>query len=43
MPKALEARERITRNNWRAAWKHSAPTLSIANLPVAFFRVSWLG
>ncbi|EPX75787.1 hypothetical protein [Salipiger mucosus] len=40
---ALDARTRITRHSWRAAWSHSAPTLSVANLPAALFLAAWLG
>ncbi|SFQ21929.1 alpha/beta hydrolase [Tranquillimonas alkanivorans] len=40
---ALDSRERITRHSWRNAWKHSAPTLSVANLPAALFLAAWLG
>jgi len=40
---ALEAKERMTRDSWRAAWRHSTPTLSVANLPTALFLAAWLG
>lgn len=40
---ALEAKERMTRQSWRAAWRHSLPTLSVANLPTALFLGAWLG
>lgn len=40
---ALEARERITRHSWRAAWCHSTPTLAVANVPTALFLVAWPG
>ena len=34
---ALDTGERLTRAAWRAAWRHSRPTLAIANLPTLFF------
>lgn len=40
---ALEAKERMTRHSWRAAWRHSTPTLAVANLPTAFFLGAWQG
>lgn len=43
MSHALEARARTTSRSWRAAWKHSTPTLSVANLPTALFLAAWLG
>jgi hypothetical protein len=40
---ALDARERMTRHSWRAAWTHSTPTLAVANVPTALFLAAWLG
>ncbi|SDZ45106.1 hypothetical protein SAMN05444004_1159 [Jannaschia faecimaris] len=40
---ALEARKRMTRYSWRAAWHHSTPTLAVANVPTALFLVAWMG
>jgi hypothetical protein len=40
---AIETGERLTRTAWRAAWRHSAPTLAVANLPAALFVVAGLG
>lgn len=40
---ALDARERMTRHSWRAAWNHSMPTLAVANLPTLLFLAAWLG
>lgn len=40
---ALDARERMTRHSWRAAWTHSTPTLAVANVPTTLFLAAWLG
>jgi hypothetical protein len=43
---ALDSGERVTRQAWRAAWRHSSPTLAVANLPTLFFLaagVDWIG
>ncbi len=40
---ALEAKTRMTRDSWRAAWRHSTPTLAVANLPTALFLAAWMG
>lgn len=40
---ALDAGHHLTRAGWRAAWRHSTPTLAAANLPTAFFVASGLG
>jgi hypothetical protein len=40
---ALEVNERMTRHSWRAAWHHSAPTLTVANVPTTLFLAAWLG
>jgi len=39
---ALDTGERLTRAGWRAAWRHSAPTLAVANLPSVFFVLAGL-
>lgn len=38
---ALDTRERMARGSWRAAWRHSKPTLAVANVPTALFLVAW--
>jgi hypothetical protein len=40
---ALDTGERLTRTAWRAAWRHSSPTLALANLPAALFVLAGLG
>jgi len=41
---AIETGERmLTRSAWHAAWRHSHPTLSVANLPTALFIAAGLG
>jgi hypothetical protein len=40
---ALEAKQPMTRHSWRTAWRHSTPTLAVANLPTALFLAAWLG
>ncbi|NKX43295.1 hypothetical protein [Roseicyclus persicicus] len=40
---ALDTGERLTRGAWRAAWRHSAPTLAVANLPTLLFVAAGLG
>ena len=40
---ALDSGERLTRAGWRAAWRHSAPTLATANLPTLLFVANGLG
>jgi hypothetical protein len=40
---ALETGERVTRRGWRAAWRHSTPTLAVVNLPTLFFIMAGLG
>lgn len=40
---SLEARERMTRQSWRAAWQHSTPTLAVANVPALLFLAAWQG
>ncbi|MDU8911915.1 hypothetical protein [Aestuariicoccus sp. MJ-SS9] len=37
MAHALDTGARITRAEVRAAWRHSSPTLAVANLPTLFF------
>lgn len=37
MAHALETGERVTRKSWKDAWRHSSPTLTVANLPALFF------
>lgn len=43
MAHALDTGERITRTAWRAAWRHSSPTLAMANLPTLFFVAAAAG
>ena len=43
MAHAIETGERITRHAWRAAWRHSNPTLAVANLPTLLFVAAGLG
>ena len=43
MSHALAVREAITRQKWRAAWRHSYPTLAVANLPSLFFVAAAFG
>jgi hypothetical protein len=43
MAHALDSGERITRFAWRAAWRHSSPTLAVANLPTLFFLAAGAG
>lgn len=40
---ALESGERLTRMAWRTAWRHSTPTLAVANLPAVLFVVAGAG
>jgi hypothetical protein len=40
---ALDTGERMTRAAWRAAWRYSAPTLAVANLPTLLFLAAGLG
>ncbi|WP_174900368.1 hypothetical protein [Jannaschia seohaensis] len=40
---ALETKARLTRGSWRAAWRHSTPTLAVANVPTALFLAAWQG
>lgn len=43
---ALDSGERVTRHAWRSAWRHSSPTLAMANLPTLFFLAAaagWVG
>jgi hypothetical protein len=40
---AIETGEKLTRAAWRAAWRHSAPTLTVANLPAVLFVGAGLG
>ena len=37
MAHALETGERVTRKSWKDAWRHSSPTLAVANFPALFF------
>jgi hypothetical protein len=43
MAHAIETGERITRHAWRTAWRHSSPTLAVANLPTLFLVAAALG
>lgn len=43
MAHALDTGERMTRGAWRKAWRHSAPTLAVANLPTLFFVLAGFG
>ena len=43
MAHALDTGERLTRGAWRKAWRHSAPTLAVANLPTLFFVLAGFG
>jgi len=43
MAHALDTGERMTRGAWRKAWRHSAPTLAVANLPTLFFILAGFG
>ena len=40
---ALDKGERIGPGAWRNAWRHSSPTLAVANLPTLFFVAAGLG
>lgn len=40
---AIGSGTRPTRHDWRAAWRHSAPTLGTANLPTLLFIANGLG
>ena len=40
---AIETGERLTRQAWRAAWRHSSPSLSMAILPALLFLSAGLG
>jgi len=43
---ALDTGERITRFAWGKAWRHSSPTLAVANLPALLFcaaGLDWIG
>lgn len=40
---AVETGERLTRSAWRSAWRHSAPTLAVVNLPTLMFVAAGLG
>ena len=40
---ALDTKARLTRTSWQAAWRHSTPTLAVANLPTALFLAAWQG
>lgn len=40
---AIDSGTRPTRHDWRAAWRHSAPTLGTANLPTLLFIANGLG
>ncbi|MBF9058469.1 hypothetical protein HKCCSP123_04670 [Rhodobacterales bacterium HKCCSP123] len=40
---AIDKGERVTRTSWQAAWRHSAPTLAVANLPTLLFVAAGLG
>jgi hypothetical protein len=40
---AVDTGERLSRGGWRAAWRHSAPTLAVANLPTLLFVAAGLG
>jgi hypothetical protein len=43
---ALATRERLTVSGWRTAWRHSYPTLAVANLPTLLFLAAaagWIG
>lgn len=40
---ALDTGERLTREAWRGAWRHSRPTLAVANLPTLFFIAAGAG
>jgi archaellum biogenesis protein FlaJ (TadC family) len=40
---AIDTGERLTRSAWRAAWRHSSPSLSMAILPALMFLSAGLG
>jgi len=43
---ALDTGEGITRSAWGKAWRHSGPTLAVANLPARLFcaaGLDWIG
>jgi hypothetical protein len=33
----------MTRGAWRTAWRHSSPTLAVANLPTLFLVCAGIG
>lgn len=39
----LQTGERITGTTWTSAWRHSYPTLAVANLPTLFYIAAGLG
>ncbi|SEM80928.1 hypothetical protein [Palleronia pelagia] len=43
MAHSLETGARRDRHGWRAAWKHSFPTLAVANVPTLLFLVAASG
>ena len=43
MAHAIETGERITRQAWRAAWRHSSATLAVANVPTLLFAAAAVG
>jgi hypothetical protein len=43
LSRALDTRERMTREAWWRAWAHSRPTLVTANLSTAMFILAGLG
>ena len=40
---ALGSHRRMADGEWRAAWRHSYPTLAVANLPTLLFILAGLG
>lgn len=40
---ALDTGERVTGRAWGVAWRHSAPTLAVVNLPTLLFVMAGLG
>jgi len=40
---ALDFKKHITRMDWRDAWRHSRPTLAVANVPTLLFIMAGFG
>lgn len=43
MAHALDTGEKIEHGAWGKAWRHSSPTLAVANFPTLFFVMAGLG